>query len=146
MAMDLRWLNKCKIATMIILLCAFQIFYFDLLKSNAETKELTATEKEDDAKIKAIWAEFRSAVKSKDIKKALEYIEENVRSTYEYNFNLLKDRLDEVASSLRDIELDEFKYGYMADYRMLIEFEGEKNDCLVRFEKDQNGNWKIRFF
>jgi hypothetical protein len=137
------------ISAIVVFLCSFQIFNFGLAKSNAEIKYSITTEAEkgEDAKIRAVWAGLKAAIKAKDIKRALEYISEEAKETYEYNFNLLKDHLDELSSSLQgDMELDSFYGDSMANYHILGEHEGEKVDTLVRFEKDQNGSWKVRFF
>jgi hypothetical protein len=83
--------------------------------------------------------------KANDMNKALQYIAEDARDTYEYNFNLLKSHIDEISSTLHDIELDEFR-GNVADYNMWTEHDGEKYNFLVRFVKDKNGVWKVKFF
>jgi hypothetical protein len=137
------------IIAMIILLSSFQIINFGLTESNAEIRYsiMTENDKEEDAKIRAVWAKFKAALKAKDIKKALEYISEEAKETYEYNFDLLKDHLDELSSIYQgDLEMDSFYDDIIANYNMSFEYKGEKFYSIVRFEKDQNGEWKIRVF
>jgi hypothetical protein len=148
MGIFIRMHNKQMIIILSILcLVVLQPYCFGEKICNAASSitAMTAAEMRDDAKIKAIWAGMRAALKAKDINRALSYISEDAKDTYEYNFNLLKDHIDELSSTLGEIELDEFREG-VADYNMLGEYEGETFNGLVRFVKDGTGNWRINFF
>jgi len=126
---------------------ALQSIYFIENECNAASNAttMTAAEMRDDAKIKAVWAGMRAALKAKDINRALTYFSDDAKDTYEYNFNLLKGHLDDIISILREIELDEFRED-VADYNMLSDYDGDSFVGLVRFVKDSSGNWRIKFF
>src|SRR4030042_3087881 len=66
---------------------------------------LSADDKKEDAKIRAVWNAMRSALKAGNGNKTLDYFAEDEKDMYEYNFNLMKSHLDEISSSLSDIKL-----------------------------------------
>jgi hypothetical protein len=98
-----------------------------------------------DAILKSIYNGMKTALANGDINTALSYIAEESRDLYAYNFNLLHDQLSEISSKLNDIQLDNVTDG-KADYSMDIEFEGDSYNMLVRFVKDNDGIWRIKFF
>ena len=106
---------------------------------------LSADDKKEDAKIRAVWNAMRSALKAGNVNKTLDYFAEDAKDMYEYNFNLMKSHLDEISSSLSDIKLTWIGDG-VAEYEMLGDYEGQRYNSLVRFVKDKNGIWKIKFF
>jgi len=99
-----------------------------------------------DSLLKGKWNGMRSVLSKGNISGALEYIAEDARELYEYNFNLLNPYISEMTSLLRDdIEMDEFRES-VVDYEMSTDFEGEIYICLIRFIKDKDGIWRISFF
>jgi len=108
---------------------------------------MTETEKEEDAKIRVVWAEFKVALKAKDIKKVLEYMSDEVKETYEYNLDLLKDHFEELPSILQgNLELDNFYDDIMANYYIWSEYEGEKTILLCVLERTKTVSGKLGFF
>ena len=139
--------NKMVIILAILGIVVFPSYFLGEKKCNAASNatSMTAAEMRDDAKIKAVWAGMRAALKANDINRALTYFSDDSKDTYKNYFNLIKNDLDVFVAISRDIEADEFGEDF-ADYHMLNDDESGSLISLIRFVNDERGNWHINFF
>jgi len=98
-----------------------------------------------DALLKAKWNGMKTALSEGNISDALEYIAEDAKDLYEYNFNILSDHLSEFSIILKDIVWESSTDGKV-DFSIDTEYAGESYNLLVRFIRDNDGIWRIRFF
>ena len=102
-----------------------------------------------DVLLKAKWEEMKSFLIDNNIEAALNYFHESSKENYQEIFSLLIDRLPEIASAMREIELISVK-DRVAKYRIKREEEvqGQLYDITyyIYFVKDLNGLWRIESF
>ena len=98
-----------------------------------------------DSELKALWGGMVTRLIERDIEGALGYFSYNTRGRYREQFNLIKERLPEIFSGMRDIEPVYIK-GDEAKYRVRIREDGGGHTGYIWFRKDILGRWKIEKF
>ena len=104
-----------------------------------------SAEQRVDSEIKALWSAMVTRLIEKDIEGALGYFSYSTRGRYREQFNLIKERLPEIFSGMRDIEPVYIK-GDEAKYRVRIREDGGGHTGYIWFGKDILGRWKIEKF
>ncbi|MFH1672416.1 MAG: hypothetical protein ABIF87_03175 [Pseudomonadota bacterium] len=102
-----------------------------------------------DTLLKAKWDGMKIALINNNIEGALNYFHESSKEHYQKIFRLVIDRLPDIASAMRDIELI-YLEDKVAKYRIRKEEEiqGQTYDITyyIYFVKDLNGLWKIESY
>ena len=98
-----------------------------------------------DSELKALWSGMVTRLIERDVEGALGYFAYSTRGRYKEQFNLIKDRLPEIFSGMRDIEPVYIK-GDEAKYRLRIREDRGERTGYIWFGKDIVGKWKIEKF
>lgn len=98
-----------------------------------------------DAELKALWSGMVTHLLERDIEGALDYFSYSTRGRYKEQFNLIKDKLPEIFSGMRNIEPVYIKRDE-AKYRVRIREDGGGHTGYIWFRKDMLGKWKIEKF
>jgi hypothetical protein len=98
-----------------------------------------------DALLRAKWQGMLGSLLTGDTQGASAYMASNVRSTYQYNFDLLNSHLGTIVSGLHDMELVRIT-GTKAEYNVQGDQDGQTYSFYVVFIKDSDGIWRISFF
>lgn len=104
-----------------------------------------AADQKVDSELKALWSGMVTRLIERDIEGALGYFSYSTRGRYREQFNLIKERLPEIFSGMRDIEPVYIK-GDEAKYRVRIREDGGGHTGYIWFGKDILGRWKIEKF
>ncbi len=116
----------------------------DLGRSRKEaSRQLSTQEMETDKYLRSIWKQMCDALSKGDIEKALAFFTEKAQPQYRQALTgFSKGQLEEISKDLRNIELEQFLGSGSAYYDII----GKGAHGSLQFEKDFNGEWKIRFF
>lgn len=98
-----------------------------------------------DSELKALWSGVVTRLIEKDVEGALGYFAYSTKGRYREQFTLIKNRLPEIFSGMRDIEPVYIK-GDEAKYRIRIREDGGERTGYIWFGKDILGQWKIEKF
>ena len=98
-----------------------------------------------DSELKALWSGMVTRLIERDVEGALGYFAYSTKGRYREQFNLIKNRLPEIFSGMRDIEPVYIK-GDEAKYRVRIREDGGERTGYIWFGKDILGQWKIEKF
>lgn len=130
----------------------FQLSGFGESINKAAKKEpaaMTASDKEADAKIKAVWNAMKAALRAGDANKALKSFSPVSAAKYKEEFDLLDDDLPAIANGMGDIEFVSI-YENVAEYNIqkneVIKGEPQKMNYPISFVRDSAGNWYIDEF
>ncbi len=104
-----------------------------------------SAEQRVDSELKALWGGMVTRLIERDIEGALGNFAYSTRGRYREQFNLIKDRLPEIFTGMRDIEPVYIK-GDEAKYRVRIREDGGGHTGYIWFGKDILGRWKIEKF
>ncbi len=104
---------------------------------------------EMDIVLKARWSGMKESLLSGDSEKALTYFNEESKAKYAQIFELLQDKLPELAANMQDITLlyvreSNAKYRIRRD--QVINGEQHIITYYIYFTKDPDGLWKIVSF
>ncbi len=91
------------------------------------------------------WKGLKVNLERGDIEKALEYIVSGSRDMHRYNFELMASILPVVAEDLGNISMVKIEDD-AAEYEIKSECSGHTLSFYVKFVKDTDGAWRIRFY
>src|SRR3990172_5333888 len=98
-----------------------------------------------DSELKGLWSGMVTRLIERDVEGALGYFAYSTRGRYKEQFNLIKDKLPEIFSGMRDIEPVYIK-GDEAKYRVRSREDGGERTGYIWFGKDIVGKWQIEKF
>jgi len=132
------------------------IYYFTVEVTDAENNVHTDTvavvvldQAQLDQLLKTKWDGMKNALTNGNIEGALTYFHESSKEEYQEVFNFLTDRIPDIATGMREIQLI-YLVDKVAKYRIKKEEEvqGQTFDITyyIYFIKDLNGLWHIESF
>lgn len=102
-------------------------------------------DKRVDPELRGLWNGMVTRLIEKDVEGALGYFSPATRGRYRDQFNLMRERLPEIFTGMREIEPVYIK-GDEAKYRVRIRENGGEHTGYIWFGKDVLGQWKIEKF
>ena len=101
-----------------------------------------SAEQRVDSELRALWSGMVTRLIERDVEGALDYFSYSTRGRYREQFNLIKERLPEIFTGMRDIQPVYIKEAE-AKYRVRIRENGGEHTGYIWFGKDILGQWKI---
>jgi hypothetical protein len=98
-----------------------------------------------DTLLKAKWNGMKTALNEQNVTGALNKIPNISKDMFEFNFNLLIDRLPQIVADFHNITLVRVGNGF-AEYEMWAEQGGDTTSFVIYFVRDTDGIWRVQFF
>ncbi|MBI3599916.1 MAG: hypothetical protein HY097_04650 [Nitrospinae bacterium] len=100
---------------------------------------------ERDFLFKRKWEGLKEELEKGNIEKALEYIVSNSRDMHRYNFELMSSIMPAIAQDMGNIIMVKIEDD-AAEYEITSACSGHTMSFYVKFVKDADGVWRIRFY
>jgi hypothetical protein len=99
-----------------------------------------------DVRLQFVWSSIKTALKSGDVARAVEFLHSDTRDRYRQQFDRMdRTTLANIDQTMTTIRLVEVGFGG-AEYEMLRPRDGKTYSYAVWFQLDRDGLWRLRRF